>query len=111
MVCRSFFVLCPNPKEKKLNSIPWNFKNPFQYPQISTIINFMKQLEVYERISIILNLAQKKGGFTWEEISRKLENFYQMKGEVKMITKRTFQRDLQEIRDLREIAIKFRKAL
>lgn len=71
----------------------------------------MKQLEVYERISIILNLAQKKGGFTWEEISRKLENFYQMKGEVKMITKRTFQRDLQEIRDLHGVDIQYNKRL
>ncbi|SEG34190.1 helix-turn-helix transcriptional regulator [Algoriphagus boritolerans] len=71
----------------------------------------MKQLEVYERISIILNLAQKRGGFSWEEISRKLENFYQMKGELKMITKRTFQRDLQEIRDLHGVDIQYNKRL
>ncbi|MGM0944700.1 MAG: helix-turn-helix transcriptional regulator [Bacteroidota bacterium] len=72
----------------------------------------MKQLEVYERISIILNLAQKrKEGFTWEEISRKLENFYEMKGVVKTVTKRTFQRDLQDIRDLHGVDIQFNKRL
>lgn len=69
----------------------------------------MKQLEVYERISIILNLAQAGDGFTWDTLSRKLESFYFMKGVKKVITPRTFQRDLQAIRDLHGVDIQFNK--
>ena len=71
----------------------------------------MKQLEVYERISIILNLAKNKEGFSWEEISRKLEDFYRMKDRVQPITRRTFQRDLQEIRELHSVDIQYNKRL
>lgn len=69
----------------------------------------MKQLEVYERISIILNLAQVGDGFTWDTLSRKLESFYFMKGVKKVITPRTFQRDLQSIRELHGVDIQFNK--
>lgn len=68
----------------------------------------MKQLEVYERISIIINLVQK-GGFDWEKLSSKLREFHRMKGIEKPITKRTFQRDLLAIRDLHGIEIQFNK--
>lgn len=72
---------------------------------------FMKQLEVYERISIILNLAQRgdRSGFDWDEISRKFKELSFMKSVHGAVTQRTFQRDLLAIRDLHGIDIQFNK--
>lgn len=71
----------------------------------------MKQLEIYERISIILSLAQRKkeAGFDWDEISRKMEEFYLTKDCQKPVTQRTFQRDLQAIREFHDIDIQCNK--
>lgn len=70
----------------------------------------MKQTEVYERISIILSLAKGKT-FTWEDFRRRMDDFSWLRGKDGQVSKRTFQRDLNEIKEMHGIEIRFNKKI
>ena len=70
----------------------------------------MKQVEVYERLALIINLS-KSGPFSWETVSRKIEELQSIKGIDKGFSIRTFQRDLNEIREMHGIDIRFNRRI
>jgi len=68
----------------------------------------MKQIEVYERITLIINLA-KSGPFTWERFERKIQELSEIKDVDLQVSKRTFQRDIQDIKSFHGIDIQFNR--
>lgn len=70
----------------------------------------MKQVEVYERLALIINVS-KSGPFSWEMVSRKIEELQSIKGIDKGFSVRTFQRDLNEIREMHGIDIRFNRRI
>ena len=70
----------------------------------------MKQVEVYERLALIINLS-RSGPFSWEAVSRKIEELQSIKGMDKGFSIRTFQRDLNEIREMHGIDIRFNRRI
>jgi predicted DNA-binding transcriptional regulator YafY len=70
----------------------------------------MKQVEVYERLALIINLS-RSGPFSWEAVSRKIEELQSIKGMDKSFSIRTFQRDLNEIREMHGIDIRFNRRI
>ena len=69
----------------------------------------MKQLTVYQRITEIIYLS-KKGAFTFKEIQQKIRKLFEGQGIDQKYFIRTFQRDLNEIRELHGIDIQFSKS-
>jgi predicted DNA-binding transcriptional regulator YafY len=69
----------------------------------------MKQLTVYQRITEIIYLS-KKGAFTFKEIQQKIRKLFEGQGIDQKYSIRTFQRDLNEIRELHGIDIQFSKS-
>jgi len=70
----------------------------------------MKLREVMHRISLILSQA-RSGGFTWDSLSRKMEDSFRINSVEGGYSIRSFQRDLNIIREIYGVHIQFNKRL
>lgn len=70
----------------------------------------MKQLVVYQRLLEIIHSSQK-GGFTFKMVRERMRTVFEIQGLDPTYSLRTFQRDLNEIRDVHGIDIQFNKRL